>query len=703
MTKYFKNLDWIHTRKGFFTLLVVLTWVKSLFAYTMDFHLVLERNVQYLFLLFNPIASAVLLLAIGLYVRGKKSSYATFMGIYILLTTLLFSNAIYSREFADFISTQTILSFGAVNSGLGDSALQLLTFTDILYWADVVVLLVLLAKKKIKMEEQPTRGRVALATSAIGLALLGANFKLAEIDRPNLFQNTFSSNYVVRYLGIPAFLVRDAMNTIQVGQIRAQASPTDLHAVEEFVSNNFAQPNPDMFGVAEGRNVFVIHLESYQNFLLDFTLPDEEGVEHEVTPFINSMFHSNYSYSFDNIFHGTGVGRTSDAETIMENSLFGLPQGSVFTQFGGTNTFHAAPHILSQRLDYTTAVFHGNIGNFWNRNNVYRSFGLDFFIDSSYMNWTNENTMQFGMHDKYTFVDSIPYLERLQQPFYSKFITVSHHFPFTELPYYDEQPFLIPETNDATVNGFFATVNYMDRAIEEFFTYLKKVGLYENSLFVFYGDHNGISNMRNPSLAPLLDRDPETWNNYDNAMLQRVPVMFHMPGLTTTGGLSHTYGGLIDVLPTTLHLLGIDASEFIMFGQDLFSNYRNEISVFRNGNFVTPNYTVLSSDVFVTQTGEQLEVNDELYERIEKKREHVRTKLSLSDSVIQNDLLRFFTRNNLPPVDRNAISFQNAMEQMQAIEQELGENSTSLYSQFGGTTVHLYESAIFRDDEPEEE
>ena len=49
---------------------------------------------------------------------------------------------------------------------------------------------------------------------------------------------------------------------------------------------------------------------------------------------------------------------------------------------------------------------------------------------------------------------------------------------------------------------------------------LKASGLYENSIIVLYGDHYGISNSRNPALAPLLDKNSETWSSYDNAMLQ---------------------------------------------------------------------------------------------------------------------------------------------------------------------------------------
>ena len=52
----------------------------------------------------------------------------------------------------------------------------------------------------------------------------------------------------------------------------------------------------------------------------------------------------------------------------------------------------AAPSILAQTGGYTSAVFHGNVGSFWNRNNTYKQWGYDYFFDSSYFQeQTDEN------------------------------------------------------------------------------------------------------------------------------------------------------------------------------------------------------------------------------------------------------------------------------------------------------------------------
>ena len=135
------------------------------------------------------------------------------------------------------------------------------------------------------------------------------------------------------------------------------------------------------------------------------------------------------------------------------------------------------------------------------------------------------------------------------------------------------------------------------------FYVFEKSGIYQNSIFVIYGDHFGISNTDNKDLASALGKDPDTWDEFDNAQMQRVPLMIHMPGYTK-GTVNHEYGGEIDVLPTLLHLLGIDDKDYLHFGTDLLSSQHDQVVAFRNGNFVTPKYTVLGGKAYNNQTGE---------------------------------------------------------------------------------------------------
>lgn len=693
--------NFLNTRLGFFSLLVVLLWAKNILAYFTEFNLGIDHPIQYFILLINPIATTLFLLSIALYVRRTKASYITMLFIYLVTTILLFANVAYYREFTDFITINTMLGVGKVSGGLVGSTLKLLKPSDVLYFIDFIIILIALVMKKITMDERPIRARTALAVTALAVMIFSGNLFLAETDRSGLLTRTFSRDYLVKYLGINAFTVYDAVQTYQTTQVRAQASPNDIDTVQDYVKGHYAAPNDKYYGLAKGKNVIYIHLESVQQFLIDYKLKDEDGNEHEVMPFINSLYHDKSTFAFDNFFHQVKAGKTSDAETLMENSLFGLNQGSFFTQFGGKNTFEAAPDILNQTQNYTSAVFHGNSGNFWNRNEVYKHFGYDYFFDGSYYDVNDDNSFQYGLHDKPFFEQSVQYLEHLQQPFYSKFIAVSNHYPYSEFTN-EDAGFPLADTGDDTIDGYFATANYLDTAVEEFFNYLKKSGLYDNSVIVLYGDHYGISDGRNTSLAPLLDKDSEEWDNYDNAQMQRVPYMVHIPG-QDKGGISHTYGGEVDALPTLLHLLGVNTQNYIQMGQDLLSKDHDQVVAFRDGSFVTPKYTEYGGSLYDSTNGEEIDSpTTETEEAVKKIQEKVHLQLDNSDKVTTGDLLRFHTDSGLTAIDPNDYDYKSLEKRLMQTEEKLGDKSTSLYSQnHNQSTQDLYETKSYQDYHPE--
>ncbi|EMF0184656.1 LTA synthase family protein [Enterococcus hirae] len=691
-----KTPAFLNKRLGFFSLLAVLLWLKTIFAYLFDFNLGIESGIQYFILFINPIATTLLLMGIALYVRRTKASYITMMVIYFLLTLLVFSNVTYYREFTDFITINTILGAGKVASGLGESAIRLFRPYDVLYWIDFIIVAALLITKKIKMDPQPIRARMAFAISTLSVMIFSGNLFLAEADRPELLTRTFSRDYLVKYLGINAFTVYDGIQTYQTNQVRAEASPNDLKEVESYIKDHYAEPNDETFGIAKGKNVIYIHLESFQQFLIDYKLKDANGVEHEVTPFLNSLYHSNSTFSFDNFFHQVKAGKTSDAETLFENSLFGLNQGSLFTQLGGKNTFQAAPDILSQTQGYTSAAFHGNAGTFWNRNETYKKLGYNYFFDASYYDVNDDNSFQYGLHDKPFFQQSVQYLEHLQQPFYSKFIAVSNHYPYSKFTN-EEAGFPLATTNDETINGYFATANYLDTAVEEFFNYLKASGLYDNSVIVLYGDHYGISNSRNKSLAELVGKTSDTWTNFDNAQMQRVPYMIHLPG-QTNGGINHTYGGQVDALPTLLHLLEVDTKNYNQLGQDLFSKQHDQLVTFRDGDFITPKYTYYGGTIYDNKTGQAItEPTQEVQNEIDALKEKANKQLAVSDQINNGDLLRFSTDTGLDPIEASQFDYKNGMKQLLEKEKELGDKSTSVFSQNNNqSTKDLYETKTYQ-------
>ena len=675
-------LNFMSTRLGFVLTLLLLYWFKTMWAYSVDFNLDIQGPYQIFLAVINPLPISLLFIGLALYIKRTKLFYSLAFGIYLLLFIWLISNSIYYREFTDFVTVNTMLASSKVSAGLGAAALELFRPWDVIYILDFPILAFFFFKKWIRMDNRPFNKRASFAVTSLSAMLFSANLFLAEIDRPELLTRGFSNYYVVRALGLPAFLGYSANQTYAANKERSKASEADLKPVEEYIQQHYAKPNPEYFGMAKGRNVIYIHLESFQQFLIDYKLKVDDK-EYEVTPFLNSLYHSKETFAFSNVFNQVKAGKTSDAETMIETGLFGLNQGSFMVNYGGTNTQQAAPFILSKNGYNSSAVFHGNAGSFWNRNTAYKQWGYNYFFDASYFTKQNSsNSFQYGLNDKYMLKDSIKYLERLQQPFYTKFITVSNHYPYTTSLSGDDLGFPLAKTQDETINGYFATANYLDSSIKAFFDYLKESGLYKNSIIVLYGDHYGISNSRNPALAPLLGKNSETWSSYDNAMLQRVPYMVVVPGMDK-GGIIDTYGGEIDMLPTLEHLLGIESNKFLQVGQDMLSPEHDQIVAFRSANyFVTPEYTSYSGRTYYTKTGEEITNPDEkTKEELDKIREAANLQLKIRD-----------------------YSYTNSFKALKKIEKEKGDKSTSLYNQRGNqSTVDLFKAPTYKELHPEDD
>ncbi|MED3690166.1 LTA synthase family protein [Peribacillus butanolivorans] len=636
MNNFLKKSQRLFTNNilGFFFIAVVMFQIKTYIGYRVEFNLGIENGLQQFLLFINPISSAILFFGLALLAKGKKS-YKWIIRLNLLMSFWLFSNIVYYRSFTDFITLPTLTQVRNNAGDLGPSIFELFKAHDVLYFLDTILLIVLYKFKAFNVEDIKLKRRTVGMVYLAGLAIFALNLGLAEKDRPQLLSRTFDRNYIVKYLGMFNYTVYDAVQNTKTYAQRATANSTDIAEVVNYTKATSAEPNPKYFGAAEGKNVIYLHLESMQNFLIDYKLNGEE-----VTPFLNSLAHdkSDFMY-FDNFFHQVGQGKTADAEFMLENSLFGLPQGAAFTN-RAQNTYQAAPAILGQK-GYTSAVFHGNYKSFWNRDTMYKSLGFNQFFDASHYNMENkEEVLSYGLMDKPFFKESIPMLETLKQPFYTKFITVSHHFPYAM----DQEKATIGKqtTGDASVDSYFQTARYADEALKEFFVYLKESGLYDNSVIVMYGDHYGISENHKEAMSKVLDKEVGT---FENAQLQRVPLLIHVPGVE--GGEMHQYGGQIDLLPTLLHLLGIKSNDYVQFGSDLLSKDHNEVVPFRNGDFVTPDVTSIKGKYYDTNTGELVEENEDILNyktRAEKM-------LNLSDQVVNGDLLRFYTPNGFKPID----------------------------------------------------
>lgn len=672
----------VNTRIGFFALLVFLFWIKTLIAYFTDFKLGAQGLVQYLIVLINPLGTTLLLFGLAFYFKRSRFFYPVLMGIDIANTLLLYLNVIYYREFTDFMTIATMTGYSKVNQGLSGSSLALTNLHDVFYWLDIVVILLLMLFRKIKFDPRAFSHRLAFAFTSVSLVVCGLNLMVAEMDRPQLLGWTFDRVYIVKYLGLDAFTGYDLVKSEHVSQMRKSATKSQLKTVEKFTKEHYAAPNKKLFGIAKGRNVIVIHLESFQQFLIDKKINGQE-----VTPFLNSLYHGQDTYAFSNFFNQVGQGKTSDAENMLETSTYGLSQGSLFATLGNDNTFQAAPAILKQRAGYTSAVFHGNVASFWNRNNVYKNLGYQYFFDASYFDTSGDKATGYGLKDKLLFADSIKYLQHLQQPFYVKYLTVTNHFPFDLDDEDKDSNFTTTNTGSSTVDNYFVTAHYLDQSLQEFFSYLDKTGLAKKSIIMIYGDHYGISNSENKNLASVLGKNADDWTDFDNVQMQRVPLMFVIPGSGGHGGIYSTYGGEIDVLPTLLHLLGISTKRYIQFGTDLFSSQHDQVVALRNQDFVTPKYTSISGKIYLNSTGKLAKLTKQEKKQLRADQKKVSEELALSDSLNEKNLLRFYHPKGFKTVNPKDYNYANGLKKEKKIEKSKSIQSTSIFSKNNDKTT----------------
>ncbi|MGP4107276.1 LTA synthase family protein [Virgibacillus sp. L01] len=617
-----------------FIIATLLFGLKTYFIYRFLFSIELENTMQEFILLINPFVSAFLFFSISVWFK-KQSRQMKFLRYTALIGTLIvYFNVVFYRSFTDFITIPQL--FQASNMGdLGSSIFTLIEVYDILFIVDVAIIWYLSKKKPEAMTvSYPKSGRVfALAMS---LMLLAGNFFLAEMERPQLFTRAFDREYLVKNIGLFNYHVYDLAVHSKVKTQRVFADGNQLPDIKEYVNENVQSDSKSpLHGIAEDKNVIFISAESVQNFVINNKVNGEE-----ITPFLNSLVNDESTYYFENFYHQTQQGKTSDSEFLTENSLYPLSRGAVFFTHG-QNEYNAMPEILNEE-GYYTSVFHSNNKSFWNRDQMYDSLGFDHFYGEEAYEVNKENSIGWGLKDKPFFEQSIKYLQTMEKPFYSKFITLTNHFPF-ELSKEDSSIDKY-DSNSATLNNYFPTVRYTDEAIEKFFKQLKDAGLYKDSVIVIMGDHYGISENHNKAMSQYLGKEKIT--PYDHVQLQEVPMFIHIPG-HEDGKVMSQVSGQIDIKPTLLHMLGVSTKNDVYFGNDMFRKDRKGYIALRNGDFISQKYVSTSGICYNRKTGEPVETNENATAESKAEsackpiKDKVEKELGYSDEIIYGDLFRF--------------------------------------------------------------
>ncbi|MDQ0213865.1 phosphoglycerol transferase MdoB-like AlkP superfamily enzyme [Oikeobacillus pervagus] len=602
------------------TVVVLFLWLKTYIAYKTSFHMDIENPMQQFILFINPLSFLLFIFGIALFFKREKVRNRYLMTMSFLLSFLLYANVVFYRFFNDFITLP--LLFQTSNfADLGNSAWEEFKWYDIFYFIDVILLGFMLKFKPSIISFKTLSKMNRRAYFLIATAMLFLNLGLSEVERPQLLTRTFDREMLVKNIGTYNYHLYDVLLQSKSSAQRALADGSELVDIENYVDASYAKPNDELFGIAKGKNVIVVSVESTQNFVINNKVNDQE-----ITPFLNQFIKE--SFYFDNFYHQTGQGKTSDAEFLVENSLYPLSRGAVFFTHSG-NQFNSLAERL-QENGYFTNAMHANNRSFWNRDIMYKSLSYERFYDVKDYDVNEDNSVNWGMKDIPFFEQSVEHMKEMKKPFYSKLITLTNHHPF----YYDKEDQFIDEfnSNSGTLNRYFVTVRYTDESLKRFIEELKESGIYEDSIIVMYGDHYGISENHNEAMSQYLGKDITP---FVSTQLQKVPFLIHIPG--TEGKVISKVSGQIDIRPTILHLLGINTKNDIQLGHDLFSEDNDDLAVFRDGRFVTKDYVYADNKCWDKSTEE---VTDKKY--CEPYMEKVATELEYSDRIIYGDLLRFF-------------------------------------------------------------
>ncbi len=394
-------------------------------------------------------------------------------------------------------------------------------------------------KKVIKTGYTKRLGRLAIGVCSI--ILLCAVNPLQAIGVEKVSSVEFFTNHI-----------GDIYDTV-IANVSAEEIPPQevLEQVEENVeATNTTQLN----GIAKGKNLIVIQLEAYQNFLIGANYNGQE-----LTPNLNKLLQADSLY-FDNYYSNIGKGNTADAEFSTLNSLYPVIDGESYRLYMD-NTYDGLPWQMKDR-GYDTLAFHGYAGDFWNRNNAYPYQGFDQFYSMEDLD--DSDIIGLGISDKSMFQQTAEILKQQKNPYFAFIITLTNHHPYI-LDEARAKINLLPEHEGTKFGSYLQTAYYTDEAIGEFIDELKAAGQYENTVIALYGDHHGLNCTMDDNDVIVGDYLGRT---YDYDEMLHIPLIIHIPGSGINRTIS-TLGGQVDFLPTIANLMGIQIKQPYILGQDL--------------------------------------------------------------------------------------------------------------------------------------
>jgi len=603
--------------------------------------------------------------ALGYFVKPKNQFKYFFIWL-IIFTTMNIVNSVYYTFYTSFASFSEMATLGQVETVVG-SIFERLRIIDFIYIIFPIIFYVIHDKLSkttyYNFIEKIEKGKkMFIATILVGVLFIGYSFGTATKTDYSRLSKQWNRNYIVERFGIILYQFNDLVQTLTpklsslFGYEEALEQFNSFFTEEEKLA--FTEENK-YTNVLDGYNVIYVHMEGMQTYLMDLEF---NGVE--ATPNINKL--AKEGMFFKNFYPQISTGTSSDTEFTILTSLLPAASGTVFVSYYDRDYITTAK-LLTDKGYYTFSM-HGNLASMWNRSNVHPLLGYQGMYFAENFTYAPEEKLNLGINDKMFFEQAMPILENIEAT-YDKYmgtiITLSNHSPFIYLDQYGEYDMSttfeavnkdtgIKETvttnylYETPVGNYIMSSHYADEALGEFINYINNSSYFNNTVFVFYGDHD--AKLSHTNMNYLYNYNYETgevyteedenytpYDTYDHELNKKTPLIIWSKNKTIRNKIHGTVEdvmGMYDVMPTLGNMLGI-SNEYAL-GHDIFNIKDENIVIFPNGNFLT-NLIYYNNSTGESKLLKEGAVIDKDY--IKNCRDYAEKRLEVSNSIIVHDLL----------------------------------------------------------------
>lgn len=479
-----------------------------------------------------------------------------------LLDVLLVANLMYFRTYYSAIPASSYLEAG----NLADFKASV---TDSLRWADIVLPLITIATAVMAFRYKTTKRQPLTAVlkwwaaPLAGFALLLTGVNLCKGGFHKSLRSVRQSAYLCS-ADAPIFSVFGCI-WYDITDAAEPITPEKQAEIERWLASQPKHQPAD--SVTEKRsNLLIVFAESLESWVLEKKVDGKE-----ITPCLNRLLKEKSTLYAPNVLTQVKGGRSIDAQLMICSGLLPLMSGT-YSSLYYDNTFYTLQKAMRGLKHSRSYLLTIDKVSTWNQGAVARSFGTDTII--SYHDF--KMTEAFGTHkrigDASFFQQCREKIERGEvwkpgESAYMQFVTYSGHAPF-KLPDH-LRTITFPASIPEKAADYMTTAHYTDKAIGDFVAYLKTLPQYKKTIVVIVGDHEGLASYRqelvgNPACRGLVSDK------------QLTPFIV----LNSPVGMRYDkFMGQIDIYPTLLNLMQLDAYRWHGLGQSILDPRKQGVAV----------------------------------------------------------------------------------------------------------------------------